>query len=52
MISSLRGVVLHSDADSVIVEVGGVGFSVAVPPDVARGLRGRRDASAHEPRRA
>ncbi|WP_309069116.1 OB-fold domain-containing protein, partial [Microbacterium sp.] len=36
MISSLRGTVLHAGTDSVIVEVGGVGFSVAVPPDVAR----------------
>ncbi|MGX1694881.1 Holliday junction branch migration protein RuvA [Microbacterium keratanolyticum] len=35
MISSLRGVVLSTGADSVIVEVGGVGFSVAVPGDVA-----------------
>jgi Holliday junction DNA helicase RuvA len=39
MISSLRGTVLHAGADSVIVEVGGVGFSVAVPPDVARTAR-------------
>ncbi|GAA5027313.1 Holliday junction branch migration protein RuvA [Microbacterium fluvii] len=36
MISSLRGRVLHVDADSVIVEVGGVGFSVAVPAPLAR----------------
>ncbi|MBF0817369.1 Holliday junction branch migration protein RuvA [Microbacterium paludicola] len=39
MISSLRGTVLHAGTDSVIVEVGGVGFSVAVPPDVARTAR-------------
>lgn len=39
MISSLRGTVLHAAADSVIVEVGGVGLSVAVPPDVARTAR-------------
>lgn len=39
MISSLSGTVLHAAADSVIVEVGGVGFSVAVPPDVARTAR-------------
>ncbi|MEL5989992.1 Holliday junction branch migration protein RuvA [Microbacterium phosphatis] len=39
MISSLRGTVLHAAADSMIVEVGGVGFSVAVPPDVARTAR-------------
>lgn len=36
MISSLRGVVLHRDADSLVVEVGGVGFSVAVPEPLAR----------------
>jgi len=36
MISSLRGRVLHQDAETVIVEVGGVGFSVAVTPQVAR----------------
>lgn len=35
MISSLHGVVLHSTADQVVIEVGGVGFSVAVPADVA-----------------
>jgi len=39
MISSLRGTVLHAAADSMVVEVGGVGFSVAVPPDVARTAR-------------
>lgn len=35
MISSLHGTVLHSSSDQVVVEVGGVGFSVAVPADVA-----------------
>lgn len=35
MISSLRGTVLHAASDHVIVETGGVGFSVAVPADVA-----------------
>lgn len=35
MISSLHGVVLHAASDQVVVEVGGVGFSVAVPTDVA-----------------
>ncbi|PVE95620.1 MULTISPECIES: Holliday junction branch migration protein RuvA [unclassified Microbacterium] len=35
MISSLHGVVLHTTPDQVVVEVGGVGFSVAVPTDVA-----------------
>lgn len=36
MISSLRGTVLHLDADAVVVEVGGVGLSVAVAPQIAR----------------
>ncbi|MFS0893787.1 Holliday junction branch migration protein RuvA [Microbacterium sp. 179-I 3D3 NHS] len=35
MISSLHGVVLHAASDQVVVEVGGVGFSVFVPVDVA-----------------
>jgi Holliday junction DNA helicase RuvA len=36
MISSLRGIVLHASTDSVVIEVGGVGLSVAVPVDIAR----------------
>ncbi|MDL9979750.1 Holliday junction branch migration protein RuvA [Microbacterium candidum] len=36
MISSLRGSVLHVSDDSVVIDVGGVGFSVAVTPQVAR----------------
>ncbi|WP_314425863.1 Holliday junction branch migration protein RuvA [uncultured Microbacterium sp.] len=35
MISSLHGSVLHSSSDQVVIDVGGVGFSVAVPGDVA-----------------
>lgn len=35
MISSLHGTVLHSSSDQVVVDVGGVGFAVAVPADVA-----------------
>lgn len=35
MISSLHGIVLRSGSDQVVIEVGGVGFSVAVPADVA-----------------
>ena len=35
MISSLHGVVLHATSDQVVIDVGGVGFSVAVPADVA-----------------
>lgn len=36
MISSLRGRVLHLDAESVVIDVGGVGFAVAVTPQLAR----------------
>jgi len=39
MISSLHGTVLHAGTDVVEVVVGGVGFSVAVTPDVARAAR-------------
>ncbi len=47
MISSLRGRVLHLDTETAIVEVGGVGFSVAVPAPVARGLHIGDDALLH-----
>lgn len=47
MISSLRGRVLHLDADSAIVEVGGVGFSVAVTTQVARSLHVGDEAVLH-----
>ncbi len=36
MISSLRGRVLHLDAEGVVIDVGGVGFAVAVTPQLAR----------------
>jgi Holliday junction DNA helicase RuvA len=36
MISSVRGTVVHIEQDSVVIEVGGVGLSVAVTPQVAR----------------
>ncbi|WP_243225609.1 Holliday junction branch migration protein RuvA [Microbacterium sp. CIAB417] len=39
MISSLHGVVLHATSDQVVLEVGGVGFAVAVPADVAHTAR-------------
>ncbi|WP_029144217.1 Holliday junction branch migration protein RuvA [Microbacterium luticocti] len=39
MISSLHGTVLHAGSDTVDIEVGGMGFTVAVPPDVARTAR-------------
>lgn len=47
MISSLRGRVLHVDAESAIVEVGGVGFSVAVTSQVARGLHSGDETLLH-----
>lgn len=36
MISSLRGAVVHVESDTVVVEVGGVGLSVAVTAQLAR----------------
>ncbi|HWL77518.1 Holliday junction branch migration protein RuvA [Microbacterium sp.] len=39
MISSLHGRVAYADADHVVVEVGGVGYAVAVPPQVSRAAR-------------
>lgn len=39
MISSVRGTVVHVEPDSLVVEVGGVGLSVAVTPQVARTAR-------------
>jgi holliday junction DNA helicase RuvA len=36
MISSVHGTVVHVEQDSVVIEVGGVGLSVAVTPQVAR----------------
>jgi holliday junction DNA helicase RuvA len=36
MISSLRGRVLHLDPDSVVIDVGGVGYAVAVTTQLAR----------------
>lgn len=35
MIASLQGVVRHKDLNSLVVEVGGVGYKVAVPTEVA-----------------
>lgn len=35
MLSSLHGTVLHTTPDQVVIDVGGVGFAVAVPADVA-----------------
>jgi Holliday junction DNA helicase RuvA len=36
MIASLRGSVVHASSDGLVLEVAGVGYSVAVTPDVAR----------------
>lgn len=47
MISSLHGTVLHTAPDSVVVSVGGVGFSVAVPTDVARQTHQGDDITLH-----
>lgn len=47
MISSLRGRVLHVDAENVIVEVGGVGFSVAVTAQVARDVHAGDETLLH-----
>ena len=47
MISSLRGSVLHVGAESVVVEVGGVGFAVAVPVPLARALHLGDEAFLH-----
>ncbi len=47
MISSLRGVVLHVGADSVVIEVGGVGLTVAVPADIARSAQTGQTLALH-----
>lgn len=39
MIASLRGTVAHAGPDSVVLEVAGVGYLVAVTPDVVRTAR-------------
>ena len=47
MISSLRGIVLSATTDSVVIEVGGVGFFVAVPGDVAHTARVGHELRLH-----
>ncbi|WP_105565258.1 Holliday junction branch migration protein RuvA [Microbacterium halophytorum] len=47
MISFLRGPVLHAGADSVVIDVSGVGFSILVPPDVARTAREGQELALH-----
>lgn len=47
MISSLRGTVLATSSEQVVVEVGGVGFSVAVPMDLARTVHSGQELRLH-----
>lgn len=47
MISSLHGTVLHAGPDFVEVVVGGVGFTVAVTPEVARAARVGEQIALH-----
>jgi len=47
MISYLRGMVLHAGVDSLVLDVGGVGFSVAVTPEVARRARAGEELALH-----
>ncbi|AYF99130.1 Holliday junction branch migration protein RuvA [Protaetiibacter intestinalis] len=47
MISSLRGQVLHVSGGSAVIEVGGVGMSVALTPAHAAGLRAGGEAFVH-----
>lgn len=47
MISSLRGRVLHLDADGVIVDVGGVGYAVAVTPQLSRSFHAGDEIVLH-----
>jgi holliday junction DNA helicase RuvA len=47
MISSLHGTVLHAASDSVEIVVGGVGFTVAVTPEVARSARQGEPITLH-----
>lgn len=47
MISFLRGPVLHAGADSVVIEVSGVGFTVLVPADIARTARTGEELAVH-----
>ncbi len=47
MISSVRGRVAHVDAETLIVEVGGVGLTIAVTPHVVRSTRAGDDILLH-----
>jgi Holliday junction DNA helicase RuvA len=47
MISSLRGRILHVDAESLVIDVGGVGFAVAVTAQLAREFHLGDDITVH-----
>ncbi len=47
MISSLHGTVLSAGTDHVVIEVGGVGFLVYVPADVARSAQSGHSLRLH-----
>ena len=47
MISSLRGRAAHVDTDSLVIEVGGVGLTVAVTPHVAHATNVGDDVHLH-----
>ena len=47
MISSLRGRVLHVEPDSVVLDVNGVGYAVAVTAQLARELHLGDERSLH-----
>src|SRR5918994_1319155 len=47
MISSVRGTAVHVDADAVVVEVGGVGLSVAVTSQVSRSTHVGQSLTLH-----
>lgn len=47
MISSVTGTVAHVDDDAIVVVVGGVGFSVAVVPQLARSVSVGSDVHLH-----
>ncbi len=47
MISSLRGTASHVEPDAIVIDVGGVGFAVAVTPQVSRTIRLGDTVSLH-----
>ena len=47
MISSVRGIVLHVSGGGAVIEVGGVGMSIALTPEHALSLRVGSEAFVH-----